>query len=233
MNQKPQTPAFSTSPASPGTGQYLASQSQTQQNPVSSEKRPVPPTPGQTPPVSKTGKRPGLSLSPGLLIPIAVIALLGLNFVAWLLLTNASRESQVAMSHLEAVRRNQQNVAKLEVDLQTYSGKISQITGVLPKEKDIPNFIQFMTDAASQAGSTLSLNFTSNQPIPSKEKLSVIPLSLQMTSTNDQLSQFLTVVHAGKYQIRFEHLETETLQAQELNIRLSGKLYVDAQFAAP
>ena len=171
--------------------------------------------------------------SPFVLVPIVSIALLGLNFIAGLLLTNSGRESQVVISHLEALRRNRQNLEQLESDLLSYSGKITQIIGILPKEKDIPDFIQFIDSAAAENSSTVVLNFTSNQPTTTKDKLSVIPISLQLATSSNDLKGFLNTIQGGKYQLRLEHIDAEFTSNQEagLLVRLTGKLYVDSQFA--
>lgn len=171
--------------------------------------------------------------SPLVLVPIISIALLGLNLIAGLLITNSGRESQVVISHLEALRRNRQNLEKLETDLFSYSGKITQILGILPKERNIPEFIQFIDSAAAENNSTVVLNFTSNQPTTTKDKLSVIPISLQLVTSSNDLKGFLNTIQSGKYQLRLDHIDAEfaSNQQEELLVRLTGKLYVDSQFA--
>lgn len=173
--------------------------------------------------------------SPFILIPIVSVVLLGLNLIASILLVSSSSESQIVISHLEALRRNRQNVQKLETDLRNYGGKITQILDILPKEKDIPDFITFVTAAAESNNSSVVLNFTANQPTITKSKLAVIPLSLQLATTPQDLNNFIQSLQSDKFQLRLEHIEVDftSRQSQQILVRLSGKLYVNSQFAIP
>jgi len=164
--------------------------------------------------------------------PVAALILISSNLVAGLLLINASGQNQIVLSHLEALRRNQQNVQKLENDLAAYSGKISQLQGILPKEKDVPQFIEFLNKVADSTNTTLALNFTSNQPDQTSSKLWAIPFRLQLTTTTKDLDSFLELSTSDKYQLRFIHLEVERSSAGDaINARIQGQLYVDSQFS--
>ncbi|MBI2009584.1 MAG: type 4a pilus biogenesis protein PilO [Candidatus Chisholmbacteria bacterium] len=169
-----------------------------------------------------------------LVTPIAAVALIGINLVTGLLLTNTASQGQVETSHLEALKRNRQNSQSLEQNLQTYSGKITQLNEALPKEADIPDFIESVTTTAETEEVTATLNFTSNVPSANKDKLWFIPLSLAITGANDNLMNFLQKIKRGSFQIRFEHLEVEApagLESSLVTARISGVLFVAADFA--
>lgn len=194
-------------------------------------------TPEAPPAEKKTPQAPSgktkINIS-SLIIPVVAISVIGLNLVFGLLLKSTSSQGQVVVSHLEALRRNRQNIESLEQDLQTYAGKIAQLEEVLPRERDIPDFIQFITEFALAQGVVASLNFTSNLPSQSKDKLLYIPISIVSTGTNDNTLSFLERIQGEKYQIRFEHLELEAPTGQanfSVATRISGVLYVSTEFA--
>lgn len=169
-----------------------------------------------------------------LLIPITAIALVGINAVTGLLLTNTATQGQVVRSHLEALTRNRQSSESLEQNLQAYSGKITELNQVLPKETDIPDFIQFVSTTAENQRVTATLNFTSNVPSENKDKLWFIPVSVTITGQGDSMVEFLESIKQSKYQLRFEHLEHEAstnLEGGEVTARVSGVLFVSADFA--
>ncbi len=170
-------------------------------------------------------------ISSTLLYSIITLVLLGLNIIAGLLLINGSKENQVRLSHLEALRRNRQNLEQLTTDISTYRPQINKLLGTLPKEADIPEFIQTMNDQAQNLGISLSLNFTSDQPSQTADKLSVIPLKFEMVTTFEKLTQFLDLLGKSKYQIHFSHLDSvaET-SSQNLHLILTGQLYVADPF---
>jgi len=190
-------------------------------------------TPTQPEKLTKKPAKP--TLSPAIITPIVAVALIGLNLIAGVMLVNSSRQNQVILSHLEALNRNDQNLQQLETDLRSFSGKIAQLQGTLPREREIPEFIQFMSDSAAKYGANLNLNFTSDRPSQTKSKLFAIPLSLQTTITSKNLLLFITDVHNSKYQVRFDHLETNAADGTNspMQIKLDATLYVASSFSSP
>lgn len=174
-----------------------------------------------------------VNISKAIITPIILVLLLGANLVVGLLLVNTSKQAQVVSSHLEALKRNQQNVQKLESDISLYSGKISQIQEILPKEVNIPAFIQFISDSASSLDIKATLDFTVDQPTKTKTGLWFIPFSLQLQSPLNKLTQYLTTIQGSSYQLRLDHLDTQINQDSSTVFKVAGQLYVSPQFAMP
>ncbi len=172
-------------------------------------------------------------ISKAIITPIILTLFIGANLISGMLLVNTSKQAQITLSHLEALKRNQENVKRLESDITSYSGKIAQIQQILPKEANIPAFIQFISDSASNLGLKATLDFTADQPTKTKSGLFFIPFSLQLQASKDNLVKYLSVIQGSNYQLRLDHLDTQINEDSSLSFMVSGQLFVSPEFAAP
>ena len=161
-----------------------------------------------------------------LFIPIAAILLLALNLGVGILLINASRESQVTISHLEALKRNRLSQEQLEADLLSQETAISTLQHVLPQQTEIPLFIQFVTDTGKSEGIDISPTFSTDQPSKTKDSLYIIPFVVTYRGDPTKVPQIMAALHQGVYQVRFKHTQVQQNGSQPANIRLEADVYV-------
>ncbi len=182
----------------------------------------LPTTPASTQPHKTTPA----SLNPQLLILLGALILLGINIGIGTLLISASQESQTSLSHLEALERNRLSAEQLQADLNAHQGNIERMSLVLPQESDIPDFIQFVSEAGKVIGADISPNFSTNQPTKTKEGLYVIPFIIVYRGDPVKTSKLASALHEGIYQVRLKHLEVRSNGLQPADIRLEGEVFV-------